>query len=219
MATEFTTTPASSPDGTPLVTLERARQSPVLAKITDDDTLTELLLGASSRIEDFLGRKIMLMSRTELYDGSTVTGVPVTSIALRSFPVIALDSIAVLNLDATYANDAFTIPTSDVTVDQNRGIVAFVNYGLVAGYWHYFPRGLANLQITYTAGFATVPAVIRQATVALAIRMWTVARRDPSEAAEKLGNYSVNYRFNDDMQSDLPPDISGAISRYRDWRA
>lgn len=79
--------------------------------------------------------------------------------------------------------EAPTDALEDYQVDLDSGIV----YGELL-------RGHRSLLVDYTAGFATIPSDVEQATLQIASRLFRQRKRDTAVASESLGGYSYSLR-------------------------
>ncbi|MDP3124602.1 MAG: hypothetical protein Q8M84_03115 [Thiobacillus sp.] len=158
---------------------------------TELDALIDALVPrASSAIETYLSRKIESTAHVEIRDGNGGR-----SLMLSQYPVTAVSAVSV---------DGQPIPQGSFGVAGWR----LANRSLVLeGYS--FARGDANVQIEYTAGYATVPPDIEQAcieTILLALE-----RRSHIDVSSKsLAGETVSF-----ITADLPPSARKALDPHR----
>jgi hypothetical protein len=117
---------------------------------TDFDTLlTRLITAASVFAQTYMQRQIASASYTEKR-----SGVGSAVLMVRNTPMTAVASVTVDNIAIPAAANSLLM---GYTFDENE---IYLN-----GYE--FARGRNNIQLAYTAGFATVPQDIAQATIEL----------------------------------------------------
>lgn len=93
----------------------------------------------------------------------------------------------------------------DYTVDYDLGQIV-----LPGGYG--FSKGFRNVYIEYNAGYATVPAALRQICNELVVWLYRTGRRDLSLKSERLGDYAwtaaegtADFMNSTEMQRRLAP--------------
>lgn len=119
-----------------LVTLEEVRQWMKVEPGDTDAILTQLANAVSADCARYCAREFLEQVHTdELYDGD---GTPV--LRLRQYPVSAVASLV---------SDTGGVA---LTEGPDKDFVWYQN-GLVKLIWGYFPRGLQNVTVTYTAGY------------------------------------------------------------------
>ncbi|MEP7299158.1 MAG: head-tail connector protein [Burkholderiales bacterium] len=128
-----------------LTTLENVRAWLNVTSTADDALLTRMIEAASAFIETWLGRKILSANYVETRDGALGT-----RLITRNYPVTAVASVV---------SDGITIPLA-ASVSEHGYV--FWPWGLALR-GHGFTRGYGNVVISYTAGYASVPADIEQA--------------------------------------------------------
>jgi hypothetical protein len=106
---------------------------------TDDPLLTRLVSAASAFIQTWLNRQIASASYTENRDGHGKRVMP-----LANYPVTAITGVTV---------DGVAIPPAPDTLSPGYRLVN----DQVALNGYLFPRGYGNVQIIYTAGYASTP--------------------------------------------------------------
>lgn len=119
---------------------------------TADTLLTWLVTAVSKWILTQLGRDIQQTTYTEVVNGDDTQ-----SLTLANQPVVS-----VLDPGGVVVNGD-VIPKRVTTLPGDTGWVLLNGRLLLVGY--YFVWGFGNCQITYTAGYATVPEDLAQATI------------------------------------------------------
>ena len=175
--------------------------------ITDtlsDTTLTSFLNASPLIIEKFCNRVIAQRTVTEtmfLDDGA------VNNLVLAMDPVIALESITLTSDGASVADSP-----SNYIVMNRAGTLRRVDGT---------PITAQQIQVVYTAGYATVPGPIFQATLEL-VRLQNDARNMPggvaSENVEGVGSvtYSASAAtyITGPTGTKLPPEVAMFLSPY-----
>ena len=130
---------------------------------------------------------------------STLTGFSATS--LLNLPSNYLRKAAGRSLKySTCYLSAWSGGLFDYQADMNTGIV----YGpQIAGYKALF--------VDYTAGYATIPYDVQEATMSIASRMYYGRKRDGGLASESLGGYSYSTR----SSAEIDAEAKTTLQQYR----
>lgn len=164
---------------------------PATAPATDDALLGRLITAASSFIMSWLGGPWPLQAWTEQRDG---TGGRMLLFAHR--PVQAVTGVTI---------DCQTVPPAADAISPGY---LFSPTVLALRGWR-FCRGTGNVQISYTAGYATPPDDLVHACISLVA--WRYRGRDRTGLTSKgLAGETTGF-----SQADLPPDVLGVLQRYR----
>ena len=162
----------------------------------DDVTLQSLITNASLQVLQFIDRPHILASvlgsLTETYDGNDSD-----RLLPRQFPIIAVTGVSIDGV----AIQQSTSPTTAGFLWDSRRI-------LLRGFR--FCRGLQNVQLSYTAGYSSVPLDLRQA----AIEAFALAYRQRVRIGEKSNSMSGQITIAFDM-SDVPPRSMTVFNQYR----
>lgn len=134
---------------TALTTIARVKSYLGISTTADDALLTDLLNGASLAIENYLNRTLSAASYTAVMDGNGSVLLP-----LPNYPVTAVSSLKI---------DGQVIPLS--AAFGKSGYVNAVDRILLRSY--VFSLDFQNVEISYTAGYSTIPDDIQTATVAM----------------------------------------------------
>jgi len=182
-----------------LTTVARAKRYPALANV-NSTLLGEILDGATELIENYCKRNFESAERTELYDGQ---GDDI--IFLRSIPITDLGDVIITDAN----DDTTTIDAANFEIDLESGFIQFAYTN--DSTWCTFPIGVQNVSVTYTAGFATVPDIVQDACIKVALNMYAMAsgNRNPAYKSEKIGDYSYT-KF---TKSDLGGSNNGVMSQ------
>lgn len=158
-------------------------------KVADDDTLIGRLLDAATGwIRAYLNRDITQQTYTAVLDGTGTL-----MIQVPAFPIVAVTSAKV---DGIAVDPANIVPrgTCLVRMDGAR-----------------WTRGLANVVITYQAGFETAPAEIVQAC--LEVAAWRYREKDRiGQSAINVPTTGTNITF---QTVDVPNNVKTLLNNYR----
>ena len=162
----------------------------------DDVTLQSLITNASLQVLQYIDRPHILASvlgaLTENYDGNDSD-----RLLPRSFPIISVSSVSIDGVSI----QAATTPTTAGYLWDGRRI-------LLRGFR--FCRGVQNVQLSYAAGYPSVPLDLKQA----AIEAFALSYRQRVRIGEKSNSMSGQVTISFDM-SDVPPRSMAIFSQYR----
>ncbi len=167
-----------------------------------DALLTALIARASEAIERYCSREFAQLARTEYYDGR---GVP--RLILRQRPVAAAPApVLIDDLDRLFAPGS-AIPAADILLRAEEGIIELRRGD--------FQDGRLNIKVTYTAGYAAVPAPLAQACILLAAALFHRGQQggDGIASENQGGVYSVTY-----AGLLITPEIRELLDPYREIR-
>ncbi|MBZ5508963.1 MAG: hypothetical protein LAO78_26180 [Acidobacteriia bacterium] len=162
----------------------------------DDVTLQSLISNASLQVLQYIDRPHILASvlgpLTEIYDGNDSD-----RILPRQFPVIAVTAVSVDN-----------VPIQQASSPVAAGFLWDARRILLRGFR--FSRGVQNVQLSYTAGYSSVPLDLKQA----AIEAFALTYRQRVRIGEKSNSMSGQITIAFDM-SDVPPRSMSVFNQYR----
>lgn len=145
---------------------------------TQDALLTNLIDRASSFIEMWLGRIVLSESYFDLRDGNGHR-----AMVFINNPITAVSSLKI---------NGNIIP---VSTDWNVPGYIIDNYQIVLiGY--VFDKGIRNVSMSYTGGYATVPNDIKQACVELVAKKYK-SRAWIGQRSKSVGGESVSFSTDD----------------------
>lgn len=163
---------------------------------SSDEELTRLIGAASSWFESATGLTFAQVTYTgEKQNGPQFRSK--TSILPKNIPVISVTSVAV---------DGVTIPAQTTAGGDGWALVDDVIY--LVGYS--VPPGVANVVITYVAGYATVPADVQQAVIEI-VAWWFRGK-------EHTGLFSKSTAGGGSTQfstAGTPPSVDPVVESYR----
>jgi hypothetical protein len=150
-----------------------------------------LIEAVSGFIEDYLDRTILSTQYSRRFNGNGKT-----RFLLPNYPVTAVASLVV---------NGSTIP---IMSEFPQSGFAFDEWGLhLVGFC--FSRGIRNIDVIYTSGYATVPPAIEQACLELIALRY--ADRDRTGIQSKsLAGENVTY-----SAKDMPDSVKTALDGYR----
>ena len=167
---------------------------------TSDQTYYENLIDqASSRIEIHCERDLA----ERIYTDKILDGTGTSELVLPTWPVT---SITTLNVDA---NRDFTSGTVIASTDYNVNL----DTGIITLYSDTFPRQVATVKTTYTAGFATTNAkwvTLKSACVELVRWMDKRYRGDGVGIRSMSGVDGMNTA----MEIDLPMNVRSLLMKF-----
>lgn len=182
---------------------------------TDQDSLlTQLLAMAEAAVLSYIGRPIEQASFIDFYSGAGQRDIAlrVWPVSLTVAPVVYMDQAGYWG-QGTYASDTLQTQGTDYAIIRDRTTVgeqsrcgllrrlglgfSFTSigrpYGSLATRYRQsvWPVGEGNIKVTYTAGYATVPADITLAVYQLAATVYNNRFFGGAFiASERLGEYS-----------------------------
>lgn len=157
----------------------------------DDATLTRLLDAASSWFESQVGRTLALAARTEVQDGNGGR-----SIVPHHYPVTEITSVTI---------DGVVIPSAPDATSDGWALVD----GVIALRGYKATTGIANVSITYSAGYLAIPDDIQQAVIEVAADRYRYRTR-VGEVSKSLGGESVSF-----VSFQTPFAVQTVIDAYR----
>lgn len=183
--------------------------------VDQNGVIAGLISSISGKIQKFVGYQFAEASYTRTFNGNNSH-----MLLLPDRPVISVQSVTI---------DTFTPPQSTSPVMpgftwDDRFVYLRGGFGLeYRGSWAHdrFHHGIQNVQIAYTAGYATIPADVQQACLDWMSVAWEIASGEVSPAARMMraGDTQIDFRS---MQTELgkqtvlmPPIIAAALMPYR----
>lgn len=154
------------------------------------DELLKLLIAQCSRfIEEHCRRRFKKAQYTEVYDGD---GTP--TLFLDNYPVISVSGLSI---------DSVAYDSSDYVV-YSEGRIRLVDGSV-------FTRGDQNVQVTYEAGYESVPEDVEMCCVELVAAKFKQIDSDRiGISSQSFGDQSVSF-----LESELTDKIKNVLNRYR----
>jgi len=165
--------------------------APPLITTADDALLTRLVTAASQFIQSWLDRTLAQQGYTETRDGGGGS-----SLAFANTPVSAVSALAI---------DGIAIPPASDAVSPGYAFSATRLY--LRGYA--FTRGVRNVTLSYTAGYAATPPEVEQACIEL-VALRYKERDRIGHVSKSLAGETVSF-----SQKDMSDDIKTLLSLYR----
>lgn len=188
-----------------------------LSDTSEDDALAQWLDELDHVVYGVTGRSSFSSAEaTEYYDGS---GRELLVLGRR--PVTAIAGVWVdgagyygHGADAFPASAEWTIgeqfvPKSLAASEENGGLLVAIR-----GYW---PEGTGNIKVTYTAGYAVIPADLELAVHQLAATIRKGAEKGGIVIGETIGKYAYQLLGNPQMAGGGAADVASAksiLARY-----
>ncbi|MGN6383654.1 MAG: hypothetical protein ACTHMK_13710 [Dyella sp.] len=161
-----------------------------LAAGQDDALLQTLCTAASAFVLSALNRNLLAASYSETRNGHGGDRLP-----LYQYPVTAVSSVTI---------DGVAIPPAPTALAS--GYVFDENMLYLRGYC--FSRGVQNVVIAYTAGLATVPFDIAQATVEIVASKYK-RRTELHVSGKTLNGETITF-----SQADVPASARAVLQNY-----
>lgn len=174
-----------------LTTLEHVKAWLGVQSVSDDALLTRLIESASALIESYLQRTLAHQPYSETRNGC---GKPI--MLFGHYPVSAVESVKVNGREIA-PSAGFGLP----------GYHAERESLLLIG--SVFDRGLGNVELRYTAGYAEIPPEIAQACIEL-VALRYKERDRIGHQSKTLAGETVTFFI-----GDLPASVKTALAPYR----
>jgi hypothetical protein len=165
------------------------------------DLIAQLITAASCAISAYCGRgQFPATNYTDTYDGAGKTWM-----LLRQWPVLSVSAIALTD----WGGATTTITeASDFKLEAPIPAGGAQRLTLIAPHL-YFPRGRGNVQITYEAGYATIPPEVAQACIEAVGEAYQRRNRIGQTSVSAQGQTTVAF-----SQSDLNAAAKAMLQPY-----
>ena len=177
----------------PLTTLEAVKRDLGISSLADDVLLREWILGVSGWIEDYCDQPILATTHEAVLDGN--------GSFLMVLPFSPVTAISYLRIGGRTISAATPGGTNYGYFLDSRGVLRLRG--------ERFERGIGNIEISYTAGYAAVPEAVERA----AVRMvgWRYRERDRLGASSKsIGGETISYQT-----AAASEDVLSVLAGYR----
>ena len=158
----------------------------------DDALLSRIITSVSNFIQSWLNRQLVSAPYTETYDGNGGQ-----RLMLSNYPVTAVASVAIGNI---------TVPAS---LSPTQPGFTFDQYGIILRGGYVFASDMANVFVTYTGGYVTLPVEIEQAAIEL-VSLRYAERLRPGVTSRSLGGESVSY-----TDKGMTDSVSSLLLQYK----
>lgn len=159
--------------------------------VSDDENLQGLITSVSAFFVEYCDRPFKQDTYTQELDGNGKN-----ILMLKNYPITAVSSLKV---------------NGQIVESHNSGSFvgyAFNNYAIRLANT-YFPKGFKNIEISYTAGYATVPFDVEQACLEVCGVRYK-ERDHIGHASKTLGDETVSY-----IISALTPSAKEILQPYK----
>lgn len=173
------------------VTVEQVKSYLGINTFADDALLARLITSSSAYIRSWINRDITQGTYTDNVNGSGGS-----FLTLANYPVTAVSSVMI---------DGQSIPQAILVTDQ--GYIIDDNGIALRGYR--FCKGVRNISVTYTAGFATVPDDITQACIEM-VSIRYKERDRVGLVSKALAGETISY-----SQKDMQDSVKTLLQQYK----
>lgn len=172
-------------DPVDVITLSEAKDFLDINTSNEDGELATYITAASKLWVGRVG-PVNSTAYDEWYDGGS------TKVILRRWPVLTVSLV-----EESFGPTKYTLTDSDAglgtwtyNVDKSTGLLTRRAMGIAVG----FATGQRNIRVQYTAGYATIPADIKQAVALLMQHLWAT-QRGRIKSRGGLDDGPTNFRF------------------------
>lgn len=185
--------------------IAQAQGNQTLASLSETEIIA-LTSQALEIIEKWLCRTFSLDVYTDTYNGDGTR-----SLFLRTYPVVEIQEIAITACNTTdiYAPETGQVIPDGFTVDFSSGEVQ-----ISCGVGNAFTKGFQNIEITYLAGYTSLPQAIVEATIQLAAWLYSMSQKDPTLKSEGFPD-GYSYSLNNSIELGIPPIVKQLLSGYK----
>ena len=179
-----------------LCTLDQVKAYlPAMQTVTTDDALLSGLITAiSAFMATYCSRIFQQQDYAEVYSGMNTR-----RLTLRQFPVTAVSSVVVSNMNIPASPDG--VQTGYVWDEYGIDLIGYI-----------FQRGWGNIAVSYTAGYAAIPADLSQACAEL-VSLDYLERLRIGHKSKGINHETVTF-VTDPMTSR----VKATLDRYRTTR-
>lgn len=133
-----------------LTTLAKVKEFAGIAGTAADVLLARLISAASEAVERYLNRRILTATYTAvMFDGNGSALLPLPQSPVTAVSLLKVNGVT-QRASTSYGDGGYKFTDGAVYFDSGA---------------NRFPVGLRNIEVTYTAGFATVPVDLDQAVI------------------------------------------------------
>jgi len=157
----------------------------------DEALLARLISAASTFAQSWCNRQFAVQPYIEARDGNGNI-----KMTFGSLPVLSVSSVTISGV---------SVPLGDAV--QSTGYYFTAARLMLNGYR--FERGCGNIQLQYTAGFATTPPDVAQAVIEIVAQAYRERDRI-GLSSQAIGGETTSYTL-----KDMPPRAASILSNYR----
>jgi hypothetical protein len=200
-----------APTGTNLAALTYVKNYGNITVSTYDGYLTNRIVAASAEIVNYTNNNFTLANYTDIYDGPGSL-----TLKLANWPVTAVTSVTL----EYGSNNPTVVPGANITIDSANGMISYLPS---ATFVPYFPYGIQNIQVIYSAGYANIPVDVQEAVakivmnkfaIMLAGNVVTGGGGDMTMSSEQMTDYKYTRR--EDANRSISNDIMATLFHYKD---
>ena len=182
---------------------------PMIANGSDSDGfVTSVIAGVEAAAKKWCRRDFDLHTGYEEFQDGDGSRLLVAGI----FPIISITSITIWGQD----NQSWPVTLADLAIDNDSGMIEFHGRTLTTQFDR-FPRGKANVDMVYTAGYAVPPDDVLAGLAAWVAEECQRQMRDTSLSSEAISKWKwVDKEDNQDDPADPPKTARRYLSSYRD---
>ena len=174
------------------ITLDEAKRFLRVTGVSDDTLISELINHAQGIIDGYLGRTLESATYTETFVVMKNDSIP-NLFFLTYRPVTAVTSVK---------QNGTELNSNQYTVYASQGVL------VVEG----LPAPTDEIEITYTAGYTTIPEDIKFVTKSLVAKMYAMSKSGGVEvSSERAGDWAVSFKD----QELLDPSLTKILDRYK----
>jgi uncharacterized phiE125 gp8 family phage protein len=164
---------------------------------TDDSLLQSLLNGASNWFEKQTGRQIASQLYNETYNGNGSRALTLAQPKVTEVVSVIVNGVEVNPRTSSTSSDGYFFQGSNVYMDNASAAI------------NNFPEGYGNVQVTYVAGYPSVPYDVRQAVIWMAGN-WYRERTRIGVMNSSVGGENISYQT-----LTLPIHIQATVDAYK----
>ena len=186
------------PDATELCSTTNIKLMLGITTSGQDSLLALVKAAVEQYVKTYTGRDLLVASYTEYYDGDG-TG----NLRLNQRPIVSVTSI---HADpARNFASASLIPASDLIGDARSFVVGWLEL-----FSYTFLKGKKAIKVVYSAGYATVPVDLAQATMLIICKQYKVAFKQLyAEGSQQVGDVQITL-----SPDAFPKDAMDILNRY-----
>lgn len=147
--------------------------------VARDALIQDLITAHSVFVENYCARSFT--ASTYLNEKLTLTDDFISTIRTKHFPVISLISLK---------DYGTIIPATDYIVNLETGIIR-LKENVITESGNYFTQGIGRVEISYCAGYETIPKDLEMAVVQQVAKIYSLKDYDGMKS-ERIGGYSFN---------------------------
>jgi uncharacterized phiE125 gp8 family phage protein len=166
-----------------LVSLAEAKTFLKITAASEDSVIEDFINKASIWANDYTGRRLLLRSNSDSYDGDSSD-----LLVLNDYPVSSIIDMRINDGSYTGAPPS----TTNYTLDSKNGIVKLTNGEI-------FYTGFRNVTVSYSAGYSPIPESIKEAVL---VYVGAIYRRQYADqkfgvSSETIGDRTTTYANED----------------------